>query len=447
MIRNTTRLVFLCLLSVWSISVAHAQDTTDPFASTLPLGRTDSRTLAELDLARPVVYMDALPDGSKWFVIDKFGPIQSMLLNGKRIERTFNNIPFTTAQFSPNSEYIIWMGLDRIYTEKGFDSTITNIYRNDSLVGSYLADYGSLEFSRTGAHWGAILPFANVLQTSARDFAVADGKVLGYGEDHPRQFSFNHDETKWAYRTTKGKEERLLTSDGPQTLFVRLEEESIYSTKIDSTILRFTPDVSYHGLILEGRDYDFGFEHVGQLRKTSFDPAHTDTARSYFFYNSKAQQPYRWLSNILIDSSGKHTAYFACDPQQEKLGAQRDERRAVMVYDGKVIVGPFAKAGRLLMSASGKHLVFSTDIAKGLIYLDTKPIIKSEQLQNCVWSQDESRIALVATGTHGKAFVIVNGKRSREYEKIGHLAFSADKKYVMYVALLNGKLERVKQYY
>src|SRR5438552_3572894 len=120
--------------------------------------KVEEQLLYQLDVARPVVWLDAVPDGSNWLVVDKFGLWQSIIVNGVRYPKEFHEIPFWTARLSPNGKYAVWSGLMHAVNEGGYDSTQTLVFRDSTLIGSYIADYSTLLFSPTGNHWGMLLP-------------------------------------------------------------------------------------------------------------------------------------------------------------------------------------------------------------------------------------------------------------------------------------------------
>ena len=414
-----------------------------PDHSAMPKAKVEEKLLAQLDVAREVAQFDALADGSHWFVVDKFGVVQTMVVDGVRVKKEFNSIPRSTAQFSPLGDYLIWLGLDRHYTETGFDSTLVYVYKGTALAGSFLADYPVVEYSRTGKMWGVAMPYANVLQQGDRDLVMINGAIVGKNLGKPRDISFNHDESTWAYRATEKKIEYLVTASGVEPMMAHSQQAD--QADGDSVMFRLSPDVSFRGLLLEGRDFDLGFTNTALLRRTSNSPERQDTSHMFITFRGKQQSMYRWIQNVLIDTNGKHIVYFACDPAQEALGKSANERKAVVVYDGAVIAGPFEGAGRIFLSPSGAHFLFATGTDQGSVFLDKKAIGIGLQAQDAVWSRDEKHVGFSASGTHGKVFVVAGGKRSREYESIGRMAWSPNGKTVEYVALLNGKLIKVKQ--
>jgi len=439
--------VFLAITSesFAQVSVAQYGDGAEAQPS-LPKAKIEEKAFISLDLARKVIGFDAMPDGSHWFVVDKFGVLQSMLYDGVRSTREFNEISHANAQLSPKGDYLVWLGLDRHFTDKGFDSTVVYVYKDMNLLGEFLADYPSIQFSRTGKSWGVVMPYANVLQSGDRDFVMVNGTVVGHNNAKPHDLSFDHTEEQWAYRATEGKEERLVTSEGTELLRSHLVDPSPYKMQRDSVVYHFTPDESFRDLLISGRDFDFHFAHQALLRKTSYDPQSLDTAHSYIEFKGSNQPMFRWIMNILIDSAGKHIAYFACDPAQDNLGHNANERRAVVIHDGKIIGGPYESAGRIFLSPSGAHVLYSTGTDHGSVYLDAKAVVEISQVQDAVWSHDEKHVAYSATGEHSKVFVVLGGKRSRDYEAIGRIGWLPGGNGIEYVALLNGKLMKVKQY-
>jgi len=397
-----------------------------------------------LDPARQVVALDATPDGSKWLVIDKFGLMQSIVLNGERINKDFNEVPFTTARVSPDGQYIVWMGLTRNVTEQGFDSTVTSLYLNSTHLGDYVSDYNQLHFSKSGKHWAALLPYANVYQQGERDVVIVDGTVVSKGEGRPHQFSFTADEKSWMYRATTDRIEKLVTPEVARILLQRFQKTiNPLVPPVDSVVLRFSNDILLRPGMPESRDYDLGARAVLQLYRTSFKSR--DTAHSYVVFHGKAQPMFRWISNIHLDTSGKHVGYLACDPKQDDPKVYRDERNAVVVIDGKIVAGPYHGIDALFMSPSGKHYAFYT--SDGEFYLDGKKISGVTKAVNCVWSPDETRAAILGLSERGKFTVIANGKESPDYLRIGSIGWTPDGKNIQYIAHQNDKLLKVVQPY
>ena len=119
--------------------------------------------------------------------------------------------------------------------------------------------------------------------------------------------------------------------------------------------------------------------------------------------------------------------------------------RAVVVYDGKVFAGPFPGIAVLFMSPSGKHLAYSLNLRSSKFYLDKKVYAKTSAVTDAVWSPDESHLAIIVVGEHGKLFVAANGKRSPLFEHIGRVGWSRDGRHVEFVGILNGKVIEVRQ--
>ena len=143
----------------------------------------------------------------------------------------------------------------------------------------------------------------------------------------------------------------------------------------------------------------------------------------------------------MIPASILHTS--RCDPAITHKN--QDERRAVVVYDGKVFAGPFPGVILLFMSPSGKHIAYSLSLGASKFYLDKTLLAKTSRIVDAVWSPDESKLAFISGGIHSKYFVVANGKRSPLFEQIGHLGWSADGKYVEFTGVSNGRVIHVKQ--
>jgi len=401
-------------------------------------------TIYLLDQAHNVKHMDANPDGSHWYVVDHFANWQTITIDGHRVARQFHEIPVNGTRLSPNGDYFVWTGLMHAFTTEGFDSTTTYLYHDTSLIGRYLSDYPEIEFSRSGERWAALLPYANEMQKGDRDFVIVDGLLRHRNVTMPHQFSFSHDEQHWAYRGTEGIEEKFV-SDRSDTAFTLYRRQTNTKSNWDPTIWRYTPDVNFLHRKLEGRDYDFDFAYVAKVYRTAFSSLARDTARFYVNFNGKNQGMYRWITDVLMDDSGKHIAYFAADPAITVRHATTNERPAVVVLDGKVFAGPFPGVSRLFMSPSGKHVAYSLDYALAKFYLDKNIFAKTGSIFDAVWSQDEKKLAIVAAGEHDKVFVMAGGKRSPLFEQIGRVAFSKDGKSIEFVGIRNGRVLHVKQ--
>lgn len=437
-------------LLVLGLSTVHAQINFEgeekPVYSKLPEGKASEQVIMPLDAAREVVAIDATPSGSNWLLIDKFGLSQSIILNGKRFDRDFSEIPPITAQLSPNGKYAVWMGLMRNYTYQGFDSTVTSIYRDTVFQGDYVSEYNQLYFSRSGNHWAALLPYANTLQQGDRDLAIMDGKVISKGEGKPSQFSFTSDESSWMYRGSTDRIEKLVTPELARIIKQRFKIQKAIAPNADSVVLRFSPDIFMRGGIPDPRDYETGRDNTVRLFRTSFDSKLRDTTHSYITFHGKTEPMFRWISNVLMDTNGKHVFYLACDPHMDSVQKKnRDERRSVVVMDGKVIAGPYPSIDALFVSPSGKHYAFYT--GGGEFYLDNKRVPGVTKVLNCNWSPDESRLAMQALAPNGKVTVLANGHKSADYLKIGRIGWTDDGKNVQYIAVQNSKLLKVTQNY
>ena len=103
-------LVFVCFAAP-----VHAQDLSGSLIPELdyPKGKVTETTVATVDIGRRIQRFDAAPDGSNWLVVDKFGQMESIIINGERHPREDNTIPATTARVSPNGQYVLWLGLTR----------------------------------------------------------------------------------------------------------------------------------------------------------------------------------------------------------------------------------------------------------------------------------------------------------------------------------------------
>ena len=401
-------------------------------------------TIALLDQARVIKSMDATADGAHWYVVDEFAHWQSITIDGHRVARQFHEIPSSGTRLSPNGDYMVWTGQMHAFTTEGFDSTTTYLYHDTSLVDRYLSEYPSIEFSRSGERWAALLPYANEMQKGDRDFVVVDGLLRRKNYVLPHQFSFSHDEQHWAYRSTDGLNERFIT-DQSDTAITLYRRPPTTNTVWDPTIWRYTPDVSYYHKQLEGRDYDFDFEHVAKVYHTAYSSLAADTARFYVNYKEKNQGMHRWISDVLIDDSGKHIVYFAADPAIKVRTPTTHERSAVVVYDGKIIGGPFPGSSRLFLSPSGEHVAYSLDVPSAKFFLDKKVFAHTSAILDAVWSGDEKKLAFVALGEHGKTFVVANGKRSPLFEEIGRIAFTKDGRAIQFVGIQNGRVIHVMQ--
>jgi hypothetical protein len=414
-----------------------------PNEKLFPRAHVEVDTIYHLDQARSIKQMDATPDGSLWYVVDEFAHWQYITIDGQPFPERYHTIAATGTRISPHCDHLIWTGLMHAVTTRGFDSTMSYVYQDTTLLFQQLSDYPELEFSRTGSHWAELLPSAFTGQTGDRDLVIVDGRIVHKNEPVPHQFSFSHDEQHWAYRSTDHLLENLVTDrKDSATLLYQWPYPSATST-YDATIWRYTPDVNWNHKRLEGRDYDNDFTNVARVNKTAFSSLSGDTSRMYVNFKEHNQGLYRWAAQFLMDDSGQHLAYFACDPAITHK--DQDERRAVVVYDGKVFAGPFPGVILLFMSPSGKHIAYSLNMESSKFYLDKTVLAKMSGVVDAEWSPDESKLAFIAAGDHGKYFVVAGGKRSPSFEQIGHIGWSNDGTYVEFTGVSNGRVIKVKQ--
>lgn len=411
--------------------------------------KTKQTKIYEFDAARAIVHFDATPDAKHWFAVDKFAQMQNIIINGKREELEFNEIPVATAQFSPDGKTFVWMGLERSYDAQGFNTTTTHLYEHTNaglkLHGKFTADYNSLQFFPKFNKWIATLQAANnVNQQGEKDLIVENGKVIAHGEPSPRMFSYDTSGTKWAYRASEKAKENLISSTGKQFLYER-RTSNPYLPSDDPTVLSFTPDIKMFGSILDGRDYNIGFRNVAELFKTNYKGTSFDTARSYIIFKNKKQPLYKWITNIAMDTAGSTIAYLASDPS-EFGKPKRDDKKGVVVRDGKVIAGPYRSVGKLFLSPSGKRIAYTASQGEHYeLYLDGKSIGKVGEYVDVSWSPDEKRIAYITMDERGKMTVVANGKHSALYDRVGRLGWQTKGNGVEYVALRNTSLQKVVQ--
>ena len=400
-------------------------------------------TLYHLDEARTIHQMDATPDGSEWYIVDEFAHWQHITINGHEFPTRFHVISNTGTRISPKGNFLMWTGIMHAVTGRDYDSSTVYLYKDTSLIVRQVSDYPVLEFSPSGNHWAALLPSANDGQTGDRDLVFVDGTLVKKNFPHPHQFSFSHDELDWAYRSSDLVTENLITDRRDSPIFLYKWPTPSETSSYDPTIWRYTTDVIGNHHRLEGRDYEFHFDNVARVNKTAYSSLSMDTARSYVNFKSHNEGLYRWAAQFLMDDSGKHLVYFACDPNiKSKVG---NERRAVVVYDGKIVGGPYPGVTLLFMSPSGKHIAYSLNLESSKFYLDKKVLAKTSTIVDAVWSPDESKLAFIAAGQHGKYYVVAEGKRSPLFEQIGHIGWSADGKYVEFVGVTNGRVVKVRQ--
>jgi hypothetical protein len=413
--------------------------------------KTKQTAIYEFDAARAIIHFDATADGKHWFAVDKFAQMQNIIINGRREELEFNEIPVATAQLSPDGNTLVWMGLERSYDAQGFNTTTTHLYEHTNaglrLHGKFTADYNSLQFFPKFNKWVAILQAANnVNQKGEKDLIVENGKVISHGEPSPRMFSYDTTGTRWAYRASDKAKENLVSSTGKQFLYER-RTANPYLPSDDPTVLLFTPDIKMFGTILDGRDYNLGFRDVAELFKTNYKATSSDTARFYIIFKNKKQPLFKWITNIAMDTAGRTIAYLASDPK-EFGKSRRDDSRGVIVRDGNIIAGPYRKVGKLFISPSGKRIAYSaSDGDEYQLYLDGKPVGKIGEYVDLSWSPDEKRIAYISMDDRGKMTVFANGKHSPIYERIGRIGWLVKGSGIEYLALRNTSLKKVVQYW
>jgi hypothetical protein len=431
----------LLVLSLISASAFAQQGTLieRPADLLFPQGRVEQKQLFQLDAARDVKLFDATPDGTHWLVISEFANWQRITIDGRPIDKDFHEIATAASRISPNGKYVVWAGLLRALTRDGFDSSTAYVYQGDSLIGHFVADYPSLQFSPSGARYAVLLPYAYQRQQGERDVVIVDGAVVARNEVYPHQFSFSHDEKDWAFRSSDGEKERLINDEGKSYL--------LYSHKVDPagiqwdpTIWRYTPDVKDFAGGLPGRDYDLHFTNVARQYRTAYSSLSKDTARTWIQYAGKRHSLYRWINNLTIDTAGHHIAYFACDTSVTHSGANQNEHKSDVVYDGKIVAGPYPELSRLFLSPSGKHIAYTLGKNEAQFYVDTRLSSKTSQIVNCQWAPDEKKIAYVAVGSHDKFFVVVGGRRSPLCEFIGRLGWDPKGKFVEFTGIQNAKV-------
>src|SRR6476660_3417733 len=109
-----------------------------------PKAKVTETEVSTLDIGRRIRTFDAAPDGSNWLVVDKFGQWESIVINGERYPTEYHLIPVTTARVSPNGKYSIWIGLQRAFTDDGFNSTLATLFKNSDSINAFTSDYNEL---------------------------------------------------------------------------------------------------------------------------------------------------------------------------------------------------------------------------------------------------------------------------------------------------------------
>jgi len=415
------------------------------------MAQVSEKQLYTFDIARPVEHFDATPSGDLWYAVDKFALLRTITVNGNHYDRHFNEIQLRTTQIAPSGNYMVWMGLDRSVDGQGFNTTTTSVFKYDKhthttdSLGSYHSDYNMITFSPRCDKWAAILPAANVRQGGQRDVVMLDGKIVSESNPSPRKFTFTDDCSSWAYRSTDGREENLITDKGKQLLYKRTFDNPSIETN-DPVILHLSPDTRTKEFSIEGRDFDIRLPHSAHLYRTNYLVSAKDTTHVYLVYGGKRQFTSRWISDVIIDSAGKHIVYFANDTAQHVGSATKDERGLVL-RDGKVIAGPYESVVRLYLSPSGEHMAWTSGGSDTTVslYVDGKKMGTVGEYTTLIWSADEKQIAYSTMTDRGKLYVVANGKRSPSFDMLGQIGFTGDGKSVEFVALRYDKLVHITQ--
>jgi hypothetical protein len=443
---NLPKALALLILFV-IVSDAFAQSAADKY----PLASISEEKLYEFDIARPIKHFEALADGSNWFAVDEFGYLQTIIIRGTRFERRFNEIPVQTAHFSPKGDFAIWMGLDRSYDERGFNTTKTTVYRIDKQsttpdsIAQFTSDYNSLYFSKSGKHWAAAMPAAKADQVGVRDVVLIDGLVMSKDHPKPGMFTFDREEKNWAYRSTDGPDENLVTTYATNRMYRRKVVSPMLPSP-DPVIYHFSPDLKNNYGLYESRDYDFDFPHEALMFKTSYIPERQDTTHVYIIFNNKREPNYRWINSLQIDTAGKHIVYFACDTFGEGNHAVINQKHGVLVKDGDIISKMYDETGRVSLSPSGENMAWSASQKKEVsVYLNGERLGAGGDYIDFIWSPNEKKIAYITTTEHGKPFMVANGKRSPVFDFIGRVAWSADGKSLEYCTVKYDKLLYIRQ--
>jgi hypothetical protein len=441
-------LVIIIVSLLPALSIAQKKK---PSSDVLPMASTTEKTLYTFDIARPVEHFDATPSGDLWYAVDKFALLRTITVNGAHYDRHFNEIQLRTSQIAPSGNYMVWMGLDRSVDGQGFNTTTTSIFKYDKRtkttdsLGSYHSDYNMVSFSPRCDKWAAILPAANVRQGGQRDVVMVDGKIVSESNPNPRKFTFASDCASWAYRSTDGRDENLITDKGKQLLYKRTFDNPSIETN-DPVILHLSPETRTKEFSIEGRDFDMRLRSSAHLYRTSYLASAKDTTHVYIVFNGKRQFTSRWISDVIIDTAGKHIVYFANDTGNT-IGMKNRDERGLVLRDGKVIAGPYESVIRLFLSPSGEHMAWTagnTDTTVAL-FLDGKQVGTVGEYMTLKWSADEKEIVYSTMTDRGKLYVVAGGKRSASYDMLGQVGFTHGDKAVEFVALKYDKLVHVTQ--
>ncbi|HYM20807.1 MAG TPA: hypothetical protein VEW28_07380 [Candidatus Kapabacteria bacterium] len=436
----------LILLTLTASLSQQKKQPAPPSASQLPQASVSEKKLYTFDLARTIKLFDATPTGNLWFAADEFGLVKTIVINGVRNDNRFSDISSFSTRISPNGKYLIWMGLVHTYDENSFNTTTTIVFRHNAgkassdSVGAFESDNPKVFFSSTGDHWAALLPASNALQTGLRDIALLDGNVASSGFPHPSMFTFFRHDSSWAYRSSDGRDENIITASGKQLLYKRSSDDPFIASD-EPTVYRFSPDIHFDEYTLDGRDFDAGLAHTASLYKTTYLSSEADSAKQYLVFDQKRQLVSRWIKDIQITHTGDHISYFAADTAKHAVGTH-----ALVVHDGSVVGGPYDAGWRLFMSPSGKHLAW-TAATGGIInlYVDGALIGTVGEYFQIEWSRDENHYAYATNDDRDKIFVVAGKKRSASFDSIGRLAIAADGSSVQYCAIKYDALLHIQQ--
>jgi hypothetical protein len=435
-------LPFLLLLAGLSVSTVSAQELEQSPVPELsyPKAKVTESVVSSLDIGRRIRTFDASPDGSNWLVVDKFGQWESIIINGERYPTEYNTIPVTTARVSPNGKYSIWIGLQRAFTDDGFNATLATLFRNTDSLLAYTSDYNELFFSPDGESWAATFPYANSKQSEDRNAVVLNGQTVGKNGATPKDFVFGPN--GWSYRTSDEEKEYLTTAQG--TTVIRTHPKGYGAIQQqDSIVWQYAPHQRINDAELNAVDFDIAGSVAKKLR-TSYRSQDQKNALAFITYNELGQMPARWITNVMLDTSGKNIAYFSCDPAMNNKFSNRDERPGILVFNGKKYDGPFIPE-RLFLSKSGKNIAYSVSSDSSRMILNKKALGPVGQISQALWSADEKYFAYATSNNRNKIQVVAGGKVSTPYEFIGKIAWTNDGKFVEYMAVRNGKVLKVKQ--
>ena len=433
-------LVFAAVLTF--ATSTQAQDLTESLVPALdyPKAKVTETAVAEVDIGRRIQRFDAAPDGSNWLVVDKFGQMESIILNGARFPQEYNTTPVTTARVSPNGKYMIWLGLTRAFTDDGFNATLATLYKGKDSIIAFTSDYQKLYFSNDGKEWAVTFPYANEKQTQDRNALVLNGKPVVINGAMPRDFVFGPN--GWYYRTNDDTKEYLTTSTG--TVVLRDRKAGLGAAQhFDSVVLHYASHQRFNDAESRATDFEIEGTIARQLR-TSYRQQDQANALVFMVTGERGQIPTRWITNVMTDTAGKTMAYFACDPAQNNKFSDRDERPGIVVYDGKKYDGPFPTVERLFLSKSGKNIAYSVGGAPRII-LNKKELGPVGMISSAAWSSDEKYFAYATSNNRGKIQVVVDGKVSPSYEHVGKIGWTNDGKFVEYMAVNNGKVLKIRQ--